>query len=146
MIKIIGVGKIKKSYLDEGIRYYLKQVPLKIEIVEVEDGKDISDIVSEGKNIMSKIDKRDFVVSLAIKGIELSSEDLATKLDSWLGFGVNIVFVIGGSHGLSEEVIKRSNYLLSFSKMTFPHQLMRLILAEQLFRAFSIINNHPYHK
>ena len=145
-MKIICVGKIKKSYLDDGIKYYQKQIPQKLEIIEVEDGKDITDLSQEGIRILSKLEKKDFVISLVIKGNELSSEELAQKIESWLGLGSNIVFVIGGSHGLSSDVINRSNYQLSFSKMTFPHQLMRLILVEQLFRAFSIINNHPYHK
>ena len=146
MIKIIAVGKIKKSYLEEGIKFYQKQIPQKTEIIEIEDGKDIYSLKQEGTKILDKIDKKDFVVALAINGNELSSEELASKIELWLSKGSNIVFVIGGSHGLSQEVIERADYQLSFSKMTFPHQLMRLILMEQLFRAFSILANHPYHK
>ena len=145
-MKIIAVGKIKKAYLKEGIDFYVKQIPYKIDIIEIEDEKDEFGIKQEGLKILDKIDKKDFVVSLVIKGKELSSEGLAKNLDLWLSQNSNIVFIIGGSHGLSDEVLNRSDYQLSFSKMTFPHQLMRLILVEQLFRACSINLNHPYHK
>ncbi|MDL2292488.1 23S rRNA (pseudouridine(1915)-N(3))-methyltransferase RlmH [Acholeplasma sp. OttesenSCG-928-E16] len=146
MIKIISVGKIKKDYLNEGIKHYQKQISFKIEFIEIDDEKDINGINIEGKKILEKVNDKDFLVALAINGVMLSSEEFSNKLDLWLSSNNNITFVIGGSYGLSEEVYKRANYLLSFSKMTFPHQLMRLFLVEQIYRGLMIKINHPYHK
>ena len=101
----------------------------------------------EGKKILSKIKDNSHVIALAIDGKNLSSEELAETIDKLGIRGIShIVFVIGGSLGLSDEVLKRANYKLSFSKMTFPHQLMRLILLEQVYRAYRINNGEPYHK
>ena len=101
----------------------------------------------EGERILAKISDDTYVIALAINGKQKSSEELAKEIDSLATYGKSkIAFVIGGSLGLSSEVMKRSNAALSFSKMTFPHQLMRLVLVEQIYRAFRIIRNEPYHK
>ena len=102
---------------------------------------------TEGERILQKISDRSYVVALSIEGEMLSSEQLAAKISDLMVRGTSdIVFVIGGSLGLSKAVLKRANYQLSFSRMTFPHQLMRVILLEQVYRAFKINNNEPYHK
>lgn len=147
MIKIITVGKVKSKHLVELIDYYKKQVPRKTTIIVNKDEPSISGIEKEGIDILNKIDENDFVITLEIKGENISSEELANKINEIeTNFQKNITFVIGGSYGLSNSVSKRANYKLSFSKMTFPHQIMQLILIEQIFRAYSILNNHPYHK
>lgn len=157
-IKIIAVGKLKEKYLKSGIDEYLKRMKSysKVEIVEVPDeqapenlsDKDLEIVkTKEGERILSKIKKEDFVINLEIGGKLLSSEELAELIEkSQLDGRDSIVFIIGGSNGLSKEVIQRGDSSLSFSKMTFPHQLMRLILIEQVYRGYRIINNHPYHK
>ena len=152
MIRIICVGKIKESYISKGIDEYLKRLNgyQKIEIVELKEGNNIDitkTIKTEGEDILSKINSDDFVITLEIEGKMISSVELAEKIQNLLTYGkTKIDFVIGGSWGLSDEVKKRSNYALSFSKFTFPHQLMRLVLVEQIYRAFTIINNKEYHK
>lgn len=147
MIKLIVVGKMNQKYLNEGIDYYLKQIPQKVEIIEVKDGKDDKAMFAEGESILKHIDPSDYVIALAIKGEQYTSENFAKKIDELLIYHPgNIVFIIGGSYGLSDEVYKRTQGLISFSKMTFPHQLMRLVFIEQLYRAFMIMKNHPYHK
>ncbi len=152
MIRIICVGKIKESYISKGIEEYLKRLNgyQKIEIVELKEGNNIDitkTIKTEGEDILSKINSDDFVITLEIEGKMISSVELAEKIQNLLTYGkTKIDFVIGGSWGLSDEVKKRSNYALSFSKFTFPHQLMRLVLVEQIYRAFTIINNKEYHK
>ena len=100
--------------------------------------------IEEGKNILSKITDKDFVVTLEINGKELDSINLSSFIDK--NISRNIIFVIGGSNGLSDDVLKRSDYSLSFSKLTFPHQLFRILLLEQIYRSFKIINNESYHK
>lgn len=157
-IRLITVGKIKEKYIQEGIKEYSKRLSryCSLEIVEIDDEKapeNLSekemDIVKqkEGERILSKIPQNSFVISLVIQGKQLSSEELAEKIDSLMIEGISdITFIIGGSLGLSDEVIMRSNFKLSFSKMTFPHQLMRMILLEQIYRAWRIIKNEPYHK
>ena len=106
-----------------------------------------SDLPIEEKRILSRIGTNDFVVGLAIKGDMLSSEQFADKLDHWMTYEKkDITFIIGGSYGFTESIYNRCNYLLSFSKMTFPHQLMRLVLVEQIYRGFQILKGHPYHK
>lgn len=145
-IKVISVGKIKDKHLQNLIYFYSKQMK-DIDFVELPDEAHISGMIKEGQNILSKIDKDSYVVSLAIEGKHLSSEMFAQKLDHiTTTFGPKITFIIGGSFGLSDEVKDRSNLLLSFSSMTFPHQLMKLILVEQIYRAQAILNHHPYHK
>lgn len=152
MIRIICVGKIKENYISRGIDEYLKRLNgyQKIEIVELKEGNNIDitkTIKTEGDDILSKINSDDFVITLEIEGNKISSVELAEKIQNLLTYGkTKIDFIIGGSWGLSDEVKKRSNYALSFSKFTFPHQLMRLVLIEQIYRAFTIINNKEYHK
>ena len=152
MIKILCVGKLKEDYLIQGIKEYTKRMEAwdKVEIVELKEylSSDINKVTeTEGSYILDKINKNDFVITLEIEGKSISSEALAQKIDELYTYGnTHLVFVIGGSWGLSKEVKQRSNLALSFSKFTFPHQLMRLILVEQIYRAYTIINNKEYHK
>ncbi|MCF6139087.1 23S rRNA (pseudouridine(1915)-N(3))-methyltransferase RlmH [Pseudalkalibacillus berkeleyi] len=157
-IQIISVGKLKEKYLKQGIAEYVKRLGpfAKVEIVEVPDEKAPEQLgetemeqvkEAEGARILSKIGKDVHVVALAIQGKQQTSEQLAKNLDNLATYGKSkVAFVIGGSLGLSDSVIKRSNEQLSFSKMTFPHQLMRLVLVEQIYRAFKINRGEPYHK
>lgn len=144
MIKLICVGKIKEKYLTDGINDYLKRINKyhKVQIIEVED----STIDNEEVKISKYIDNKDYVITLEIEGNMLSSVELANKLDKTFITNSNITFIIGGSYGLSDNIKKRSNYKLSFSNMTFPHGLFRLIFLEQLYRCFKILNNETYHK
>lgn len=152
MIKILCVGKLKEDYLTSGIKEYLKRLDAweKVEIIEVKEylSSDIKKVIEvEGDYLLDKIDKNDFVITLEIEEKMLTSEDLASKIDQLYTYGnSNITFVIGGSYGLSNKVKSRSSLALSFSKFTFPHQLMRLILLEQIYRAFTINNHKEYHK
>lgn len=157
-INVIGVGKIKEKYLKLGIDEFKKRLSkyCKLDIIELDDEKAPEKLSKkemimvkekEGKKILSKIKDTSYVIALAIDGKNLSSEELADKMSDLAVRGnSNITFVIGGSLGLSDEVLDRADYKLSFSKMTFPHQLMRLILLEQVYRAYRINNNEPYHK
>lgn len=157
-INVIGVGKIKEKYLKLGIDEFKKRLSkyCKLDIIELDDEKAPEKLSEkemimvkekEGKRILSKIKDTSYVIALAIDGKNLSSEELADKMSDLAVRGnSNITFVIGGSLGLSDEVLDRADYKLSFSKMTFPHQLMRLILLEQVYRAYRINNNEPYHK
>jgi len=157
-ISIITIGKLKEKYLKQGIDEYLKRLTsyAKMEIIELPDEKapeNLSEIEmeqvkeKEGERILSKISDDTHVIALAIEGKMKSSEHLAKDLDQLATYGKSkVAFVIGGSLGLSSAVMKRSNDSLSFSKMTFPHQLMRLILLEQVYRAFRINRGEPYHK
>lgn len=151
MIKIICVGKIKEKYLDSAIDEYLKRLSkyTKMEIIEVPDvddkNKDI--ILKKESGLISKhIDSKDYVITMEIDGKQLNSIELARLIDNTFISHSNITFVIGGSYGISEEIKNRSNYKLSFSKLTFPHQLFRVILLEQIYRTFKINNNEEYHK
>jgi len=147
MIKIICVGKLNQKYLNEGILYYQKQIPLKTEIIEVMDESTIQGMSLESDRILSKIKDTDYVILLAIEGKMESSESFAKIFDDITTYQQgDIVFIIGGSYGVHQHVYDRSNKKLSFSKMTFPHQLMRLMLMEQIYRAMMILKNHPYHK
>jgi 23S rRNA (pseudouridine1915-N3)-methyltransferase len=157
-ISIITVGKLKEKYLRQGIEEYLKRLTAyaKVDVIEVSDEKapeELSELEmvqvkqKEGERILAKISQDTYVIALAIQGKLRTSEELADTMDKLATYGKSkIAFVIGGSLGLSEEVIKRSDEQLSFSRMTFPHQLMRLILVEQIYRAFRINRNEPYHK
>ena len=157
-ISIITVGKLKEKYLKLGIEEYTKRLSAyaKVDIVELADEKAPENLSEtdmlivkqkEGERILAKISPDAHVIALAIEGSMKTSEQLAENLDRLATYGKSkIAFVIGGSLGLSEEVMKRANETLSFSKMTFPHQLMRLILVEQIYRAFRINRNEPYHK
>lgn len=159
LIKIIGVGKIKEKFYREAIAEYQKRMTAynKIEIVEVADEKapeslsekEIDQVkIAEGERILAKIKDDAFVVTLEINGKALDSIKFAKLIQDEMldGFGRDMVFVIGGSNGLGENILKRSNYRISFGKMTYPHQLMRVILMEQIYRAYRIINKEPYHK
>ena len=152
-ITLITVGKIKEKYLKDAIAEYSKRLGryCKLEIVEVADEKTpdhASETVEnairdkEGEHILNS-----YVITLEIRGKMLTSEELSEKVDTLGVQGIShIIFIIGGSIGLGKEVLKRSDYALSFSKMTFPHQLMRVILLEQIYRSYRIINHEPYHK
>lgn len=152
MYKIVCVGKIKEDFITKGINEYTKRISgfTKLEIIEVKEvnTNNISNnILEEGNNILKKINKDDYVITLEIEGKSIDSVELSKQLEFLRTYGnSSIVFVIGGSNGLSEDVKKRSNYKLSFSKFTFPHQLMRLILVEQIYRSLTIENNKEYHK
>lgn len=157
-INIIAVGKIKEKYIQEGIKEFSKRLSryCKLNIIEIEDEKAPETLsekdmlivkAKEGEKILNKIPANSFVITLVIEGKQLTSEGLAEKFEDIMVNGSNdITFIIGGSLGLDSEVINRSNFKLSFSKMTFPHQLMRLILLEQVYRAWRINKGEPYHK
>lgn len=157
-IKIIGVGKLKEKYLIQAMQEYLKrlQAYAKVEVIELADEKAPENLSEtqmmqikdkEGERILAKIKDQEYVIALAIEGKNPSSEDFAEQIEN-LGIQgkSQIVFVIGGSLGLSSAVMQRSNAQISFGKMTFPHQLMRVMLTEQIYRAFRIIHHQPYHK
>ena len=148
MIKIICVGKIKEQYLRSEISEYEKRLKkfTKLEIIEVNDESNGNILEKEKNHIIRYINDHDYVVTLEIDGNMIDSVELSKKIDQTLINFSNITFVIGGSYGLSDEIKKRSNYKLSFSKMTFPHQLFRVLLLEQIYRSFKIINNESYHK
>lgn len=144
MIKIIAVGKIKENYLKEAINDYQKRINKyhKLEIIEIED----DNIINEKDRILKHINKKDFLIALDIQGTELTSIELSKKLDNIFINNSNITFIIGGSNGIHDSIKNIVNYKLSFSKMTFSHQLFRLILLEQIYRSFKILNNETYHK
>ena len=145
MIKIhlIVVGKIKESFFREGVNEYLKRLSHFAD-VSVRELPERSTLQEEGEDILRAL--KGYVIALAIEGKKLSSELLAQKLKSLTDGGKEISLVIGSSHGLCKEVKDRADFLLSFSDMTFPHQLMRVILCEQIYRAFMIENGSSYHK
>lgn len=148
MIKIICVGKIKEKYFKEAIDEYQKRISkyTKINIIEVAD-EAVGDILKKEANyILKYIDERDYVITLEIEGEILNSIELANKIDKIFITNPNIIFVIGGSYGLHKDIKNRSNLALSFSKLTFPYQLFRIILLEQIYRCFKINNNESYHK
>ena len=151
MIKIICVGKIKEKFYKEAIEEYTKRLSkyTKLQIIEVEDVNlpNESLIKQKEKELIEKnINDKDYVITLEIEGNELNSIELSKKLEQIEQTNPNITFIIGGSYGLDEKIKQRSNYKLSFSKLTFPHQLFRVILLEQIYRAYKIKNNESYHK
>lgn len=151
MIKIICVGKIKEKYIKEAIEEYKKRISkyTKLEIIELQDinNPNINIILEkEQELIINKINEKDYVITLEIEGKELNSLELSKTLENIQIINSNITFIIGGSYGLHNEIKKRSNFKLSFSKLTFPHQLFRVILLEQIYRSYKIINNESYHK
>ncbi len=148
MIKIVCVGKIKEKFFEEAIKEYLKRLNkyTKLQIIELNDEKEEVALKKEAENILKHIKDNEYVITLEIEGKELSSKEFAKKIDNTLINHSNITFVIGGSYGLDNTVKQRSNYALSFSKLTFPHQLFRVVLLEQIYRSFKIINNEKYHK
>ncbi|MBS4534487.1 23S rRNA (pseudouridine(1915)-N(3))-methyltransferase RlmH [Clostridium sp. D2Q-14] len=157
-ITIISVGKIKEKYINGGIKEFTKRLSgyCNLKIIEVKDESTKEDMSEteknilkdkEGERILCKIPSDSYMISLCIEGRQLSSEELSKNIDKLTLMGKSkIIFIIGGSVGLSNKVIKRSDMKLSFSKMTFPHQLMRLILLEQIYRSFRISRGEPYHK
>ena len=157
-ITVVAVGKIKERFFEDAVREYEKRLGryCKLEIIQVADertpdgaGEALERQIKEkeGERILAHIRDGSYVIALAIEGKMLDSEELAQKLGQ-LGVGgvSQVVFVIGGSLGLSGAVLERADYRLSFSKMTFPHQMMRVILLEQVYRGFRILNHQPYHK
>jgi len=157
-IQIVSVGKLKEKYLKMGIEEYTKRLGAyaKIDLVEVADEKAPENLSEadmeivkkkESDRILAKIGADTYVIALAIEGKMKTSEQLAGDIESLMTYGRSkITFVIGGSLGLHEDVMKRSDEKLSFSKMTLPHQLMKLVLVEQIYRAFRIMKGEPYHK
>lgn len=151
MITVICVGKIKEKYLVDAIKEYSKRISKysKLNIIEVNDidkGTVFEIMDKEGNEILKHIKDRDYVITMEIEGNKLSSLNLAEKIDNVFNNYSNIVFVIGGSYGLNNSVKNRSNFKLSFSDLTFPHQLFRVLLLEQIYRVFKINNNETYHK
>ena len=157
-ITLVTVGKIKERYFEDAIKEYSKRLSryCKLEIIQVADEK-TPDHASENMELLIKEKEAErmekylkegaYVIALAIEGKQLDSVELSQKIDSLGTSGTShIIFVIGGSLGLAERILKRADYKLSFSKMTFPHQLMRVILSEQIYRSYRIINHEPYHK
>ena len=144
MIKIICVGKVKEKYLRDMINDYAKRISKyhKIEIIELTD----SNINKEKEELLRVINTKDYNIVMDIDGNNLSSREFAEKIDKTFLINSNITFIIGGSDGISPEIKGLANYRLSFSKLTFPHQLFRGILLEQIYRAFKILNNESYHK
>lgn len=157
-ITIITVGKIKEKYLKDAIAEYSKRLSkyCKLEIVEVADEKTpdnasetMEDAIrsKEAERILRYVKEDAYIITLEIQGKQLTSEKMAEKIERLGVMGTShIIFIIGGSIGLGKEVLEQSDYALSFSKMTFPHQLMRVILLEQIYRSYRIINREPYHK
>lgn len=157
-IQIVCIGKLKEKYWEDAIKEYSKRLKrfANLEIIELKEARlpenasaaDEEKVKQlEGEEILKKIKKGTYVITLEIKGKELSSEELAKKFaDLALEGKGDIALVIGGSLGLSPEVSQRANFKLSFSKMTFPHQMMRVVLLEQIYRSFKINNNETYHK
>ncbi len=157
-ITVASVGKIKERYLTEALEEYGKRLSryCKLEMIQVADEKTPEGASrameeqireKEGERLLAKIRQDAYVIALAIQGQMPDSVELAGKLEKLGVSGVShIVFVIGGSLGLSQAVLSRADYLLSFSRLTFPHQLMRVMLLEQIYRSFRIMGNEPYHK
>lgn len=157
-ITLITVGKIKEKYFTDAIKEYAKRLSryCKLEILELADEKtpdgaseaeEMQIKTKEGERILKSVKDNAYVFALAIQGKKMSSEDFADTINR-LGIGgdSHLMFIIGGSLGLDDRVLKRADRLISFSDMTFPHQLMRVILLEQIYRAYRIIQNEPYHK
>lgn len=151
MIKIITVGNIKEKYLKDAIEEYSKRIKkyTNLEIIEVKDEGLVEAekaISLEGLKINKHINPKDYIISMEIDGKELTSIEFSQKLDQILIENSNITFIIGGSYGLSQDIKNKAKLHLSFSKMTFPHQLFRVMLLEQIYRSYKIINNESYHK
>ncbi|MEG0156509.1 MAG: 23S rRNA (pseudouridine(1915)-N(3))-methyltransferase RlmH [Anaerovoracaceae bacterium] len=147
-IKILCIGKLKETYWSNAVAEYSKRLSAycKLSIEELKESRsDNKD--KEGEELLSRIKKDEYVITLEVLGKSLTSEDLAGRIED-LGIQgkSNLTFVIGGSNGLSTEVSKRADFKLSFSAMTFPHQMMRVILLEQIYRSFKIIRKEVYHK
>lgn len=151
MIKIICIGKLKEKYLKEAESEYLKRLKkyTTIEIVELNDSN-IDDekiaLEKEKDQILKQIKPKDYVITLEIEGKEFTSVELADKIDKTFIANSDITFIIGGSYGIHPSIKEQADFKLSFSKMTFPHQLFRILLLEQLFRSYKILNHEKYHK
>ena len=157
-ITLISVGKLKEKYLKDAIDEYSKRLKryCKLEIIELPDEKtpdnasekeELQIKEKEGELILSKVKDNSYVIAMDLKGKHITSEEFSSLIqDLGVTGNPNITFIIGGSLGLSQKVISRANYKLCFSKMTFPHQLFRVMLLEQVYRAFRIMKNEPYHK
>lgn len=151
MIKIICVGKLKENYLKEAIEEYKKRLSkyTNLLIIELNDYNDKNTQIilnKEKQEIEKYINKNDYIISLDIQGKMIDSVEFSNKIDKIFIINPNITFIIGGSYGIHEDIKKVSNELISFSKLTFPHQLFRVMLLEQIYRAFKIQNNESYHK
>ena len=151
MLKIITVGKLKETYLKDAQLEYEKRLSkyTKIEIVEIEDSKIDSEkeaLEEEKEKILKNINSKDYVITLEIEGKELTSIEFSNLIDKTLISNSNITFIIGSSYGIHKSIKDIANYHLSFSKMTFPHQLFRIFLLEQIYRSYKILNNEKYHK
>ena len=156
-VKIISVGKLKEKYLKDGISEYVKRLSrfAQVELIELVDEKTPDNasekeneqiLLKEGQRILGKLSERDFVFAMAIEGKLISSEALSETFERAMQQSSTLVFIIGGSLGLAPQVKKRANELISFGRITLPHQLMRLVLAEQIYRGFMIREGSPYHK
>lgn len=148
MIKIICIGKLKEDYLKKAMEEYKKRITKysKIEMIELEDESNGNILEKEKTKILKYINEKDYVITLEIDGSSIDSMELSKKIESiYLNYS-NITFIIGGSYGLHDDIKKRSNYALSFSKLTFPHQLFRIMLLEQIYRSFKIMHHETYHK
>ena len=151
MIKLITDGTIKEKYLKEAIEEYKKRLNkyTNLELIEVKDEGLVEEskaILLEAEKIKKHLNSKDYIITMEIEGKQLSSTEFAEKLNQIQIENSNIVFIIGGSYGLSDEIKQMSKLHLSFSKMTFPHQLFRVLLLEQIYRSFKILNNESYHK
>lgn len=151
MIKLITVGTIKEKYLKDAIDEYTKRIKkyTNIELIEVKDEGLVEEskaIFLEAEKIKKHLSPRDYIITMEIEGKQLTSEEFSEKLNQIQIENSNIVFIIGGSYGLSDEIKQMSKLHLSFSKMTFPHQLFRVLLLEQMYRCYKILNNESYHK
>ena len=151
MIKIICIGKLKEKYWQDSCEEYRKRLEkyTKLEIVELADEKSDDEkvcLIKEKERVEKVLNPKDYLITLEIDGNQVDSLTLAQKLDRLQTQNSTITFLIGGSHGIHEEIKKLANEHLSFSKLTFPHQLFRLLLLEQLYRSYKIINHEKYHK
>ena len=151
MIKIITVGSIKEKYLKDAIDEYTKRLKkyTSIELIEVKDEGIVEEskaISLEAEKIRKYLNTKDYIITMEIEGKQLTSPEFAEKINQIQIENSNIVFIIGGSYGLSDEIKNMAKFHMSFSKMTFPHQLFRVLLLEQIYRAFKILNNESYLK
>lgn len=151
MIKIITVGSIKEKYLKDAIEEYQKRLTkyTTLELIEVKDEGLLPKqqaMEKERERIEKHLTGKEYLITLEIEGKELTSEELSEKLEDTFLINSNITFIIGGSYGIADSLKQKSNFHLSFSKLTFPHQLFRVLLLEQIYRAFKIMNNESYHK
>ncbi len=153
MIKIVAVGRGKEKSMVSLIQEYTKRMTTvhKLEIIELDNSKhkdsEVDKIIEdESQRLLSKVSDKEDLILLDLKGKNISSPDLSKLMDKSLSNGRNIVFIIGGSHGVSDQVRREAKFIWQMSALTFPHQLVRLLLVEQIYRGFMIQKNHPYHK